>query len=274
MDDKDNCVVSPGKEGERPNIKTNKLLTKVVHHKSKMHAPQVSNCTTGKKMKQPTGQNLQLEAAKRNNPSQNVQPSAQKKEMKKLKVEDQDEDIFERKRAEHHYTLEQRSALKEFIAYENPDLRYHDIPSSPFARNSKIAENFRLISYQQAPVKNLVVCKECKHVLVRYPTSTTNLLQHLKRHSSREKGPKDDKTFPDRTTRKAKILPPHTEKGELMSSEQENIKAADTEKCEDVSTSIEPKLSTDVPEKLSCQQAKEEKDPQNQEPPCAPLGDN
>jgi len=274
MDVKDNCVVSPGKAGERPNIKTNKILTKVVHHKSKIHAPQVSNCTTGQKMKQPAGQNLQHVAAKRNHPSQNLPTSPQKNKMKKLNDQDKDEDIFERKRAEHHYTLEQRSALKEFIAYENPDLRYHDIPSSPFARNSKIAEKFRLISYQQAPVKNLVVCKECKHVLVRYPTSTTNLLQHLKRHSTREKGTKDGKSSPDYTTRKDEIRQPHREKGDMISAEQENIKAAEAEKFEEVSASIEANLSVELPENLSGPQAKEEKDAANQEPTCALVGDN
>ena len=231
MDVKDNCVVSPGKAGERPNIKTNKILTKVVHHKSKIHTPQVSNCTTDQKMKQTADASLHHVAAKRNHPSQNLSTAPHKK----LNDEDQDEDIFERKRAEHHYTLEQRSALKECIAYENPDLRYHDIPSSPFARNSKIAEKFRLITYQQAPVKNLVVCKECKHVLVRYPSSTTNLLQHLKRHSTREKGTKDGKSSPDYTTRKDDIRQPHREKRDMISAEQENIKGVEAEKFEEVS---------------------------------------
>ena len=274
MDVKDNCVVSPGKAGEKPNSKTNKLLTKVVHHKSKIHTHQVSNCSTGQKMEQPADPSVQHVAAKRNHPSQNLPTSPHKKKMKKLNDEDQDEDIFERKRAEHHYTLEQRSALKEFIAYENPDLRYHDIPSSPFARNIKIAENFRLISYQQAPVKNLVVCKDCKHVLVRYPTSTTNLLQHLKRHSSREKGAKDGKRSADYTINKAEIMPHHTEKGDMISAEQENIKAAEAEKLEDVSASIKANLSVALLANLSCPQGKDEKDAPKQEPTCALVGDN
>ncbi len=108
MDVKDNCVVSPGKAGERPNIKTNKILTKVVHHKSKIHTPQVSNCTTDQKMKQTADASLHHVAAKRNHPSQNLSSAPHKK----LNDEDQDEDIFERKRADHNYTLEQRSALK------------------------------------------------------------------------------------------------------------------------------------------------------------------
>ena len=274
MDVKDNCVVSPGKAGEKPNSKTNKILTKVVHHKSKIHTHQVSNCSTGQKMEQPADLSVQHVAAKRNHSSQNLPTSPHKKKMKKLNDEDQDEHIFERKRAEHHYILEQRSALKEFIAYENPDLRYNDIPSSPFARNSKIADNFRLISYQQAPVKNLVVCKECNHVLVRYPTSTTNLLQHLKRHSSREKGAKDGKSSTDYTTRKAEVRQLHTAKGDMISAELENIKAAEAERFEEVSASIEANLSIELPENLSCPQAKEEKDAANQEPTCALVGDN
>ena len=165
-------------------IKQKRILKKVAHQNAKTYPPQMPNCSSTERRNQPATQNELQATVQRNNTNQNLRTSPKKKKLMKQKWADSDEDIFEMKRAQHHYNLEQRTALKEFIAYENPDLTYHEIVSKPFSRNRKIADNFQLISYQQAPVKNLLVCKGCKQVLIRYPRSTTNLLRHLKRHSS------------------------------------------------------------------------------------------
>ena len=161
------------------------ILKKVAHQNTKTYPPQMPNCSSTEITNQPAAQNELQAPVQRKNTNQNLPTSPKKKKLKKEKEHDSGEDIFERKRAQHHYNLEQRTALKEFIAYENPDLTYHDIVSKPFSRNRKIADNFQLISYQHAPVKNLLVCKAWRQLLIRYPRSTTNLLRHLKLHSSK-----------------------------------------------------------------------------------------
>ena len=167
------------------------ILKKVAHQHTKTYPSQMSNCTSTEKTNQLATQNDLQTPVQRNNKNENLPTSPKKKKLKKEKDDDSGQDIFEMKRVHHHYNLEQRTELKEFIAYENPDLTYHDIVSKPFSGNRKIADNFQLISYQQAPVKDLLVCKACRQVLIRYPRSTTNLLRHLIRHSSNGGGAKE-----------------------------------------------------------------------------------
>ena len=68
------------------------------------------------------------------------------------------------------------------VDYANPKLVFHSMSLNPFGKNRGIAEHFNLLSFDGTPCKNLVLCKICKRILIRFKNGTSHLKAHLERH--------------------------------------------------------------------------------------------
>jgi len=79
-------------------------------------------------------------------------------------------------------SLMRRAEIQALVDYANPKLVFHQMSINPFGKNRGIAEHFNLLSYDGMPSKNLVLCKICKRILIRFKNGTSNLKAHLERH--------------------------------------------------------------------------------------------
>ena len=79
-------------------------------------------------------------------------------------------------------SLLRRAEIQALVDYANPKLVFHQMSINPFGKNRGIAEHFNLLSYDGTPCKNLVLCKICKRILIRFKNGTSNLKAHLERH--------------------------------------------------------------------------------------------
>ncbi len=93
--------------------------------------------------------------------------------------------VKERRAASQHQSVEKRSEIQELVDYNSPELTFHDMHLCPFSKNHKVGEHFQLISLGGKAQPKLVLCKQCKKVLVRYNRSTNGLRIHLERHEGK-----------------------------------------------------------------------------------------
>ena len=90
--------------------------------------------------------------------------------------------LKERRAASQHQSVAKRGEIQELVDYNSPELTFHEMHLCPFSKNHEVGEHFELISMGGKPLPNLVLCKQCKKVLVRYNRSTNSLRIHLERH--------------------------------------------------------------------------------------------
>ena len=100
-----------------------------------------------------------------------------RKPRKHLSTEDENKRI-----ATYRKSLLRREEIQDLVDYTSPSLVFHQMNLNPFGRNHAVAEHFSLVSVEGKPIKNVVVCKICKRVQIRFQNGTTNLKSHLQHH--------------------------------------------------------------------------------------------
>ena len=83
---------------------------------------------------------------------------------------------------DHKPLLEQRREIQTLLDYQSTRIEVHEYPSQPFSKHPEIANIYQLIILDKKPIDNLIICKQCRKILVRYRPSSTNLIRHFQRH--------------------------------------------------------------------------------------------
>jgi len=111
------------------------------------------------------------------NSAKETKKISKRKQRKQLSSDEENSRI-----AAYQKSLLRRGEVQDLVDYTSPKIIFHQMNLNPFGNNHWVAEHFNLVSMEGKPVKNVVVCKICKRVQIRFQNGTTNLKSHLKHH--------------------------------------------------------------------------------------------
>ncbi len=83
---------------------------------------------------------------------------------------------------DHETLLRNKYQIQKQVDYQDQKLRFLDMPKIPFRHASIIRENFKLITEENHPIDNMLLCNECKTVHAFRNKNHGNLLRHVKLH--------------------------------------------------------------------------------------------
>ena len=85
-------------------------------------------------------------------------------------------------KTDHQSLLRKKFQIQKQVDYQDQKLRFLDMPKIPFRHASIIRDNFTLITEENLPIENMLLCKEC-HTVHAFPNKNHgNLLRHVRLH--------------------------------------------------------------------------------------------
>ena len=90
------------------------------------------------------------------------------------------EKVLEKK--DHQALLKQKKQIQNLIDFQSPRIVLTEFPHTDYSRNKKISINFQLITLDDEPINELMLCKKCKQVRARGHMTSSTVVRHLKQH--------------------------------------------------------------------------------------------
>jgi len=97
--------------------------------------------------------------------------------------------------------------IQNLIDFQSPRIGLKEILTNDFSKNSLLSKNFQLITLDEEPIPELMICKKCNEVCSRCRFTSNPVVRHLKKHGQVDSTPKVLKK--KRTYRKKKPLLNH-----------------------------------------------------------------
>ena len=89
--------------------------------------------------------------------------------------------------------LIQKRNIQNLIDVQSHRIGLKQVPTNHFSKNSFISKEFQLITLDNEPIPELMLCRKCKQVRARGRFSSTLLVRHLKQHAQVECSHRFDK---------------------------------------------------------------------------------
>ena len=90
------------------------------------------------------------------------------------------EKVLEKK--DHQALLTQKKQIQNLIDFQSPRIVLTEFPNTEYSRNTKISINFQLITLDNEPIIQLMLCKKCKQVRAQGHMTSSTVVRHLKQH--------------------------------------------------------------------------------------------
>ena len=97
------------------------------------------------------------------------------------------EETNKKAKPDHNSLIDQRAEIQNLVDFNSSRVEFREFPSDPFSKHREVVRSFQLIVLDMEPVTKLVLCSNCRKLLVRYRPSGTNLIRHYQRHMKKEK---------------------------------------------------------------------------------------
>ena len=83
-----------------------------------------------------------------------------------------------------------KKQIQILIDFQSPRIGLKEIPTNDFSKNSMLSKNFQLLTLDEEPIGELMLCKKCNEVCSRCRFTSNPVVRHLKKHGHVESTPK------------------------------------------------------------------------------------
>jgi len=83
---------------------------------------------------------------------------------------------------DHQALLKQKKQIQTLINFKSPRIVLTEFPNTEYSRNNKISINFQLITLDNEPITQLMLCKKCMQVRAQGHMTSSTVVRHLKQH--------------------------------------------------------------------------------------------